>query len=120
MVSSAVSPSFTLNLAQGSVRFTLPLPAAQALASELADLTARLKAVAARAGSGEPRVKEADFTYRHQNGLSLEVFCNPNIWPSPFAARVLITLKDEHLRLATEADLTQLVADLNQFLDTNG
>jgi hypothetical protein len=55
--------------------------------------------------------------YRYTGEIFLELFCNPNIWPSPFAAKLLITLRDDRIRLTTEVDLNQLVDDLNQFLD---
>jgi hypothetical protein len=47
----------------------------------------------------------------------LEVFCNPNIWPTPFAAKLLITLRDDRIRLTTEAELTQIIEDVNLYLE---
>jgi hypothetical protein len=58
--------------------------------------------------------------YRFSGDVFLEVFCNPNIWPSPFAAKVLITLRDERIRLTTEAELTRLIEDVNQYLEQVG
>ncbi|GAC1483629.1 MAG: hypothetical protein NVS2B14_21700 [Chamaesiphon sp.] len=58
--------------------------------------------------------------YQHTGDIFLEIFCNPNIWPSPFAAKVLITLRDASIRLTTEAELTRLIEDLNQYLDRVG
>ncbi len=55
--------------------------------------------------------------YQHTGQVFLEIFCNPNIWPSPFAAKVLVTLRDEQIRLTTEAELTRLIEDVNQYLD---
>lgn len=52
--------------------------------------------------------------------MFLEIFCNPNIWPSPFAAKVLITVRDASIRLTTEAELTRVIEDLNQYLDQAG
>ena len=48
--------------------------------------------------------------------MFLEVFCNPNIWPSPFAAKVLITLRDDRIRVTTEAELSQLHEDISAYL----
>jgi len=49
--------------------------------------------------------------------IFLEIFCNPNIWPSPFAAKVLITLRDDRIRLTTEAELTRVIEDVSQYLE---
>jgi hypothetical protein len=57
--------------------------------------------------------------YRYTGDVFLEVFCNPNIYPSPFAAKVLLTLRDEKIRLTTEAELTRLIEDIEQFLEQN-
>jgi hypothetical protein len=55
--------------------------------------------------------------YQYTGDVFLEVFCNPNIWPSPFAAKVLITVRDERIKLTTEAELTRMMDDVNQYLD---
>lgn len=55
--------------------------------------------------------------YQYTGDIFLEVFCNPNIWPSPFAAKVLITVRDERIKLTTEAELTRIIDDVNQYLD---
>jgi hypothetical protein len=49
----------------------------------------------------------------------LEVFCNPNIYPSPFSAKVLLTVRDDRLRLTTEAELTRVIEDLERYIDQN-
>ena len=58
--------------------------------------------------------------YQFSGDVFLEVFCNPNIWPSPFTAKVLITLRDERIRLTTEAELTRLIEDVHQYLEQVG
>jgi hypothetical protein len=35
----------------------------------------------------------------------------------PFAAKVLVTLRDERIRLTTEAELTRVIEDVNQYLE---
>jgi hypothetical protein len=109
--------SLTLNLPHGSVAFDCPLETAQALKSALSELIGRLKTVANEAASGTKVTPQPPLEYRSSgNDLFFEIFCNPNIYPTPFAAKVLITLKDTHIRLSTEADLSQLIEDVNQFL----
>ena len=108
----------TLNLIQGSVSFNFSTSAAAELQQALAELLQSLKAIASRqAGSGKP-VKHQEMEYRHTGEVFLEIFCNPNIYPSPFAAKILITLRDDRIRLTSEAELTQLIEDLNVFLES--
>lgn len=110
-----MSSTIQLNLVEGSVRFSFTQAAAEELKREIAVLMDKLKAAAASIGSRpEP---QQPMEYRHTGDVFLEVFCNPNIWPSPFAAKVLITVRDERIRLTTEAELTRVIDDLNQFLD---
>ncbi len=107
----------TLNLVQGSVRFNFSAEAAMSLKSEIAQLMQRLKTVAANAGSGGRPQPEKPMEYRYTGEVFLEVFCNPNIYPSPFAAKVLLTVRDDKIRLTTEAELTRIIEDLGQYLE---
>ena len=110
---------FTLHLVEGSVSFQFSADAARALKAELAQLMQTFKVVAA-SGEGANRGRptpQSSLEYRSTGAVFFECFCNPNIWPSPFAAKALITVRDEHIRLTTEAELTQLNEDLNQFLE---
>jgi len=54
--------------------------------------------------------------YQYTGEVFLEIFCNPNIYATPFAAQVLITLRDDRIRLTTETQLTTLVEDINSYL----
>lgn len=108
---------FTLNLLQGSVTFNFTPEAAKDLQKEINQLMQHLKMIASSSG-GRPTPQPA-MEYRHVGDIFLEVFCNPNIYPSPFAAKVLITLRDERIRLTSEAELTRLIEDLEQFLQAN-
>ncbi|MEM8605170.1 MAG: hypothetical protein AAGF24_15220 [Cyanobacteria bacterium P01_H01_bin.121] len=109
----------TFNLTEGSVSFAFTPEAAQDLNRALDQLLVSLKAIAAAATPGIPSKPnpQATMEFQHVGEVFLEVFCNPNIWPTPFAAKVLITLRDDRLRLSTEAGLTQLRDDLRQFLE---
>jgi len=107
--------NFSLNLVEGSVSFKFTPEAAKSLRADVATLLENLKTTTVSGQSKRPSPKPA-MEYRHAGEVFLEIFCNPNIWPSPFAAKVLITLRDERIRLTTEAELTQLVSDLNDFL----
>jgi hypothetical protein len=114
---AAMATEITINLLQGSVRFSFSPEAAQDLKQALMDLMVNLKASAAQ-GSG-PRKGMPAMEYQHTGEVFLEVFCNPNIWPSPFAAKLLITLRDDRIRLTTEAELTRILEDIGLYLETH-
>ncbi|HEY9620613.1 MAG TPA: hypothetical protein V6C78_09605 [Crinalium sp.] len=114
------SSQLRLNLVEGSVSFSFTPQAARDLQAAIASLMESLKAVAAHGSSGtRPDPKQA-MEYQYTGDVFLEIFCNPNIWPSPFAAKVLVTLRDDRIRLNTEAELTRLIEDINQYLEQFG
>lgn len=107
--------TITLNLPDGSIQFSFSAAAAQALKTDLDGLMAHMK-TASTAGSSR-RTPSPSLEHRHSGDVFLEVFCNPNLWASPFAARVLLTLRDDRLRITTETGLSQLYDDLTSYLD---
>lgn len=115
-----MTAQLTLNLVEGSVTFSFSPEAARDLQSAIAQLMTHLKAAATKTTPGDRATPQKSMEYRHTGDVFLEVFCNPNIWPSPFAAKVLITVRDERMRLTTEAELTRVVEDLNQYLEQMG
>lgn len=107
----------TLNLVQGAVIFNFSPESAQRLQAEISILMQSLKAATTTSPTGGSRPSpQKSMEYRHTGDVFLEIFCNPNIYPSPFAAKILITLRDSHIRLTSEAELTQLIEDLNVYL----
>lgn len=113
------SSPITLNLSEGSVVFTFSPTAARELQSAITALMQSLKATASKAAGGKP-APQPPLEYRHTGEVFLEVFCNPNIWSSPFAAKLLITLRDDRIRLTTEAELTRISEDIAQYLEQHG
>jgi len=111
-------PPLTINLTQGSVSIRFTPEAARNLKGLLDELMQKLKTVAAKTASvgGKP-TPQKPMEYQYTGDVFLEIFCNPNIWPSPFAAKVLITIRDERIKLTTEAELTRIIDDVNQYLD---
>ncbi len=110
-----MSPSqLMLNLLEGSVSFGFTPQAARDLQAEIALLMQSIKAASSSGGKANP---QKPMEYRYTGDVFLEIFCNPNIWPSPFAAKVLITIRDERIRLTTEAELTRLIEDVNQYME---
>lgn len=110
-------PSITLNLNGGSVSFQLPLKAVQDLKQALDQLMGSLQKATVKPEAGSKPTPLRPIEYQYRGTVFLEIFCNPNIWPSPFAARVLVTLRDEQIRLSTEAELSQMIEDVNQSLE---
>jgi hypothetical protein len=106
----------TLNLIQGAVSFSFTREAAQGLRNEIDQLMQSLKAIATNASSGGRPTPQKPMEYRYTGEVFLEVFCNPNIYPSPFAAKVLLTVRDDRIRLTTEAELTRVIEDLEEYL----
>ncbi|PSB03220.1 hypothetical protein [Merismopedia glauca] len=112
------SPSLLLNLVEGSVSFSFTLEAARNLQSALTELVQRLKSRVAQPVGGKPSPQKP-MEYQYTGDIFLEIFCNPNIWATPFAAKVLITIRDDRLRLTTEAELTRVIEDVNNYLENN-
>jgi hypothetical protein len=115
-----MSPQLTLNLVEGSVSFNFSAQAARDLQQAIAQLMERLKAAAAKATPGGKASPQQPLEYRYTGDIFLEIFCNPNIWPTPFAAKVLITIRDASIRLTTEAELTRVREDISQYLEQVG
>ena len=110
-----------LNLVEGSVSFNFSLQAARELQAALNQLMERLKAVANQtAGAPGKANPQKNLEYQYTGDIFLEIFCNPNIWPSPFAAKVLLTVRDDRIRFTSEAELTRLVDDVSQYIEQVG
>ena len=107
----------TLHLPIGSVGFNCSPESGRELKAALHQLLDRLKVVASKPAPGTKAIPQPPLEYRHTDEVFLELFCNPNIYPTPFAAKVLVTLKDDRIRLSIEAELSQVIEDVNQFLE---
>ena len=114
------SSHLTLNLVEGSVSFNFSPTAAKELKVEINLLMEGLRAITNHQSSGKIKANpQPPMEYQHTGEVFLEIFCNPNIWSSPFAAKVLITIRGTNIRLTTEAELTRIVEDINQYLEQN-
>jgi len=102
-----------INLNQGSIIFNFSPDGATKLKQEINQLLESLKAIANQKSKPTP---QQVMEYRYTGDVFLEVFCNPNIYSSPFSAKVLLTIRDEKIRLTTEAELTSLIEDLDNYL----
>jgi hypothetical protein len=114
------STHFTLNLVEGSVSFSFSPASARELKAEIDLLMQSLRAIATHSSSGKSKANpQPSMEYQHTGDVFLEIFCNPNIWSTPFAAKVLVTLRDANIRLTTEAELTRMIEDINQYLESS-
>lgn len=115
-----MTTQLTLNLTDGSVSFPFSPDAARELQATLTTLLQGLKAKVAQSGSAAKAVAAPPMEYQYAGDVNLEIFCNPNIWASPFAAKALITLKSDRIQVSTEAELSRIVEDINQYLEQVG
>jgi hypothetical protein len=105
----------SLNLPNGSVAFDFSIEAATAMRQSLDQLMFSLKQLADKPAGSKP-VQQPVMEFKQREPIFVEVFCNPNIYPTPFAAKVLLTVKTAQWRLSTEAELSQLLEDVNTYL----
>jgi hypothetical protein len=114
------SVQLTLNLMEGSVSFSFTPQAAREVQTAIVQVMNSIKAKSAKPEPGVRATAQKSMEYQYTGDVFLEIFCNPNIWPTPFAAKALITLRDDRIRLTTEAALSGLMDDITQYLDQVG
>lgn len=114
-----MSSQLVFNLASGSISCGFTPTAARELQTKLNEIVQVLKAKTAEiaGGAGNKPKQHKPIEYQYTGEVFLEVFCNPNIWANPFVAKVLITLRDDRIRFSSEAELTRIIEDVNQFVE---
>ncbi len=117
-----MTSQLVFNLANGSASCSFTSSAARDLRVKLDEIVQTLKTKTAdAAGGGANRPKQyKPIEYQYTGDVFLEVFCNPNIWANPFVAKVLITLRDDRIRLSNEIELTRIIEDVDRFLEQIG
>jgi hypothetical protein len=113
-------PKLKINLQDGNISIPFTPEAARQLKASINELMQSLKLLAAKANQSESSGKpqpQPPMEYQHTGEVFLEVFCNPNIWATPFAAKVLISIRGDRIRISTEAELSRLVEDVNEYIE---
>ncbi len=109
-----------LDLPAGSLSLSLPPETVRDIQTALAQITEALKAVALQTSSSErgsrPR-PQRPIEYQHTGQVFLEIFCNPNIWPTPFAAKILLSVRDDRLRISSEIELVRLNECIDRYFE---
>jgi len=109
-----------LDLPAGSLSLSLPAETVRDIQAALVTIAEALKAVALQASSTErgsrPR-PQRPIEYQHTGHVFLEIFCNPNIWPTPFAAKVLLSVRDDRLRISSELELVRLNECIDRYFE---
>jgi hypothetical protein len=113
-----MSSQLVFNLPSGSVSCGFTPTAATELKAKLNEIVQILKAKTAEISGGGGKPKQVrPIEYQYTGDVFLEIFCNPNIWANPFVAKVLITLRDDRIRVSCEAELTRIIEDVDRFLE---
>jgi hypothetical protein len=114
-----MTSQLVFNLAGGSISCGFTPTAARELQSKLNEIVQVLKTKTAETSGGSGTRPKAYklIEYQYTGDVFLEVFCNPNIWANPFVAKILITLRDDRIRLSSEAELTRIIEDVDRFLE---
>ncbi len=124
IVPNLVVPNLTImtsqlvfNLASGSVSCGFTPTAAKELQAKLQEIVNALKAKTAPTPGMSGKAKPtAAIEYQYTGDVFLEIFCNPNIWANVFVAKISITLRDDRIRLSSEAELTRIIEDVDRFV----
>lgn len=94
-----------LHLPEGAIKVVFSPVAA----ADLADQLQRLKY------SWQHPTPRPELNFVFNDTVYLELFCNPNVWPSPFAAQVLVTVRHPHVQVSTQMSLPQLLEDVASY-----
>ncbi|MCS6782609.1 MAG: hypothetical protein RMI89_10800 [Gloeomargarita sp. SKYBB_i_bin120] len=98
----------TLHVPDGTLRVALTRDVARELLEQLQALRQSW-----RQAIPPPR---PELNFVHCDTVRLEFFCNPNVWPHPFAAQVLVTVCHPQVQVSTQIGLPQLLADVSAFV----
>jgi hypothetical protein len=104
-----VQPKLIINLTDGSLSLLLSESTTQEVLEFLTSFTAKIQ-------EQTPDRKQT-MEYRHIGEVFLEIFGNPNIYANTFSAKVLLTVRDDKMRLTVEIGLTRLIEDIQQYLE---
>ncbi|KAG5190669.1 hypothetical protein JKP88DRAFT_266814 [Tribonema minus] len=89
-----------------------------ALANEVNAILSAFKRLKANRADGKAPYKEqsVEFIIHAGNGATIEIECNPNLYPDPFKAMVFVKVLDESIEVASQAQLTKLADVIKTYL----
>jgi hypothetical protein len=111
-----MTSQLVFNLASGSVSCGFTPTAGKELQAKLQEIVSALKAKTAATPSTVKAKPTPTIEYQYTGDVFLEIFCNPNIWANVFVAKISITLRDDRIRLSSEAELTRIIEDVDRFM----
>jgi hypothetical protein len=112
-----MASQLVFNLASGSVSCGFTPTAAKELQTQLQEIVRVLKAKTTQTADGGKPKPHPPIEYQYTGDVFLEIFCNPNIWANVFVAKISITLRDDRIRLSSEAELTRIIEDVDRFVE---
>eukprot|EP00898_Chlorokybus_atmophyticus_P003831 jgi/Chlat1/4449/Chrsp29S04400 len=116
---SAESRPITFHIGETSVTVPYTKQGAAQLNESISNVLSMFKEK-----EGKPqrrRLENMEYSFKGDlsNGhVFLDIVCNPNAYANAFAAKVLITVRDDRIKITSEGALSALQADVQQFLDS--
>ena len=111
-----MTSQLVFNLASGSVSCGFTPTAGKELQAKLHEIANALKAKTATTPGTVKAKTTPPIEYQYTGDVFLEIFCNPNIYANVFVAKISITLRDDRIRLSSEAELTRIIEDVDRFV----
>lgn len=111
----AARTPITFHIGETSLSIPFSLAAAKGLSSAITGLLTTFKE---KEKAARPKRWEAMEYRQTEDGVSFEVFCNPNAHATAFQAKYLITINDDKMKVASEGQLSALKSDVDQYVDT--
>ncbi|GLJ44495.1 hypothetical protein SUGI_0934050 [Cryptomeria japonica] len=109
-------PKVTFHAGETAVTVPLSKEAAVELRDSINNL---LQTFQKKAAAAKPqRWESLEFQHSAEDGLNVELFCNPNAYSNAFQAKVLMTVGDGKIKVISEGLLSAIKSDIDQFVES--